>query len=83
MVRPSSPNASAAPPTRARRWSCRSCGALLGVEENGELHIKYKEVQHWICGSCRHRCRRCGTMNQVTVAPAMSPRAIAADEGRR
>jgi hypothetical protein len=51
----------------ARPWRCRACGALLGVEHDGELHVKHKEVQHWIRGRCRHVCRRCGTMNTLLV----------------
>lgn len=83
MVRPPSGPSVVVCPPRSVRWSCSSCGALLGVEENGELHIKYKELQHWIRGTCRHRCRRCGTLNQVTVAPATSPTAVATEEGQR
>jgi hypothetical protein len=55
--------------TRARPWRCHACRALLGVEHDGELHVKYKEVQHWIRGRCRHVCRRCGAMNTLLVAP--------------
>ena len=51
-----------------RPWRCHACRALLGVEHDGELHVKYKEVQHWIRGRCRHVCRRCGAMNTLLVA---------------
>ena len=58
--------------SRVRPWRCTQCGALLGLEQNGELHVRYKEVQHWITGRCRHACRRCGTVNTVqTEAPAV------------
>jgi hypothetical protein len=63
----------AAPCERPSRWNCRSCGALLGVEQGGELHMKYKDVQHWITGRCRHACRRCGSMNTRHVGPPGGP----------
>jgi hypothetical protein len=31
------------PKAAARPWRCRACGALLGMERDGELHVKYKE----------------------------------------
>ncbi|HEY3820259.1 MAG TPA: hypothetical protein VGL81_24005 [Polyangiaceae bacterium] len=79
----SRPAARGAPsdPSAARPWRCRACGALLGVERNGEVHVKYKEVQHWISGRCRHHCRRCGTMNVLSVgAPDLAAVTV---EGRR
>jgi hypothetical protein len=61
-----------------RPWHCRACGALLGVEHRGELHIKYKEAQYFVRGHCRHDCRRCGATNAVLTraspaAPAPPP----------
>jgi hypothetical protein len=61
---PSTPS----PAPSARPWRCRACGSLLGVLRGGELHLKYKDVQHWIVGRCRHVCRRCGATNVVHVA---------------
>jgi hypothetical protein len=58
------------PPNRhltTQPWRCHGCGALLGIEQGGELHVKYKELQHWITGRCRHLCRRCGAMNTLHV----------------
>jgi hypothetical protein len=51
----------------ARPWRCRACGALLGVAQGGELHVKYKDSEVWIVGTCRRTCRRCGERNEVTV----------------
>lgn len=51
------------------RWHCRACGALLGIQQGDELHVKYKDVQHWVSGRCRHVCRRCGSMNTRHVGP--------------
>jgi len=72
----------ASPPSaiRGRPWRCRSCDALLGVEHDGELHVKHKETEHWISGRCRHACRRCGAMNTFPVPP--DDRATLGEGGR-
>ncbi|HEX3344691.1 MAG TPA: hypothetical protein VHS09_08975 [Polyangiaceae bacterium] len=64
MSRPHSPDAGARP------WRCHTCSALLGVLRQGELHVKYRDVEHWIAGRCRHSCRRCGATNTVESAPS-------------
>lgn len=61
----------AGPTAAARPWRCHACGSLLGVERDGDLHVKYKEAQYWIRGHCRHACRRCRAMNSF-LAPAFS-----------
>ena len=50
-----------------RPWHCRTCGSLLGVERGRELHVKYKDAEVWIVGTCRRVCRRCGGGNVITV----------------
>jgi len=40
---------------------------LLGVEQGRELHVKYKDAEIWIVGTCRRVCRRCGEGNVITV----------------
>jgi phage FluMu protein Com len=60
----------AASKNHSRDWRCRTCNALLGVEAHGELHIKYRDAQHWITGRCRHACRRCGSINTFHVTPS-------------
>jgi len=40
---------------------------LLGVEQGSELHVKYKDAEIWIVGTCRRVCRRCGEENVITV----------------
>jgi hypothetical protein len=54
----------------ARPWRCRGCGSLLGLERGRALHVKYKDVEYWIVGGCRHVCRRCGEGNEITVGNA-------------
>jgi hypothetical protein len=48
-------------------WRCRACGSLLGIERGRELHVKYKEADLWIVGTCRRLCRQCGAANEITV----------------
>ena len=31
----------------ARPWRCHACDMLLGMECDGELHVKYKEAHYW------------------------------------
>jgi hypothetical protein len=50
-----------------KNWRCKACGALLGIEQGGELHVKYKEADLRIVGSCRRACRRCGAVNEIAV----------------
>ena len=66
------------PRAALRPWRCDTCATLLGVERDGELHVKYKEAQYWIRGACRHTCRRCGAMNtrlapRASIAPVPAP----------
>jgi hypothetical protein len=67
----SEPAAPIGPRAIARPWRCHACATLLGVERDGELHVKYKEAHYWIRGGCRHVCRCCGAMN-VRALPASS-----------
>jgi hypothetical protein len=50
-------------------WRCRACRSLLGIASGGELHLKYKDVEHRVRGACEHTCRRCRTANVITVGP--------------
>ncbi len=58
----------AATPPRPRPWRCRACGAVLALVRAAELHLRRGEVELWIAGSCRHRCRRCGTTNAIDLS---------------
>jgi hypothetical protein len=55
-----------------RPWRCRSCGALLGMHRQAELHIKYKELHAVVVGAARTTCRRCATANATHTASAPS-----------
>lgn len=48
---------------------CEKCAALLGIEQRGQLHLKYKDTEHKFVGTFKWttRCRRCGSMNSLTV----------------
>ncbi|HEY1692860.1 MAG TPA: hypothetical protein VGG39_11900 [Polyangiaceae bacterium] len=56
----------AAPTTRA--WRCRACASVLGLLRGGELHLRRGDVELWVTGSCRRRCRRCGATNAIEIA---------------
>lgn len=45
-------------------WRCRKCGALLGVERDGKLHLKYKTAQFIVEGRVIAVCRRCTEFNE-------------------
>jgi hypothetical protein len=67
---PSTTGASPSTSNAARPWRCRGCGAVLGLLRVAELHLRRGEVELWITGACRHRCRRCGTTNAIRVPEA-------------
>ena len=66
---PSTPSLAGRTPAAAgeRPWRCRRCERLLGVVRGAELHLRYKEAEHWVSGTCRHVCPRCRTTNVITV----------------
>lgn len=42
-------------------WRCHSCSNLIGIERDGELHLKYKDAEFFVRGGfVRAPCRRCG-----------------------
>jgi hypothetical protein len=62
-------------------WRCRRCGFLLGLEQAGELHVKYRDLEHWITGRCRHVCRRCGAMNVLNTLHGSGSPSAASGQG--
>jgi hypothetical protein len=55
-------------------WRCPSCHALLGVEREGALHLRYKTAIYVARGPVRAVCRRCHEVSERT--PASSPTAL-------
>lgn len=39
---------------------CKSCGTLFGIEQDGSLNIKHRDLYRTIKGSVEGPCRRCG-----------------------
>jgi hypothetical protein len=54
-------------------WRCPSCQALLGVEREGELHLRYKTAIYVARGPVRAVCRRCHQVSERTPAPRLDP----------
>lgn len=52
-----------------RTWRCDGCRALLGIEQEGKLHLKYKEAQYVVTGTAVAVCRRCAHLNRITCSP--------------
>lgn len=57
-------------PESTRFWRCRTCGALLGIVKGGQLHMKYKDTEIWVVGTCHRRCRRCAERNEIVTGVA-------------
>ena len=59
-------------------WRCPTCGALLGVEQEGWLHIRFKTSKVSAQGVITVTCRRCGGRHTYRVpVPPMSESAVA------
>ena len=54
-----------------RSWRCRRCGALLGVERDGKLHLKYKAAQYLVEGSVTAVCHRCNELSVMATTQTM------------
>lgn len=50
-------------------WRCPTCRALLGVEREGALHLRYKDAIYVARGPVRAVCRRCHEVSERTPAP--------------
>ena len=56
-------------------WVCEKCGALLGIEREPRLHIRYKELDVIVDGGdyvVTTSCRKCSALNdrcRRTVPP--------------
>jgi hypothetical protein len=54
-------------------WRCPACHALLGVEREGALHLRYKDAIYIARGPVRAVCRRCHEACERTPAAAPAP----------
>lgn len=43
-----------------KQIKCPSCQTLFGIEVDGVLNIKHRDLFRRIKGSCEGPCRRCG-----------------------
>lgn len=75
----------AVPPEPARRlWRCSRCRTLLGVVEDGSIHLKYKAARYVVEGHVVAVCRRCSEANDIRVSenPQMRGRAASAPQAK-
>lgn len=62
----------------AQRWTCWRCGMLLGIEREGEVEVKYKDVRYTVKGgvvstTCRRCSAECSASNGAGAAPKPAP----------
>lgn len=49
------------------QWRCRECETLLGVDDQSQLSLRYKDVEYLLIGSdfvVMNACRNCGSINE-------------------
>ena len=49
-----------------KEWRCKACDTRLGIQEDEELHLKYKKAGYQVRGKgavVKATCRNCGTAN--------------------
>jgi hypothetical protein len=54
------------------RWGCEECGTLLGIERDGKLRVRYKDMEYRIDGrnyTISTVCRRCHALNETSPTP--------------
>jgi RNase P subunit RPR2 len=50
-----------------RKWRCKECDTLLGVEHGDHMHLRYKQAQYVVDGgdyNVMAVCRNCSTINE-------------------
>lgn len=51
--------------TSIHKWPCTNCGALLGCERDGLMHLSFARGPEYFVGfPVCSTCNRCGTMNR-------------------
>lgn len=63
----------------SRQWRCCACRALLGVEHDRRLHLRYKSAEFIVTGRVVATCHRCAARNETSCPqpPAAAPGAAA------
>ncbi len=51
-----------------REWRCSRCNTLLGIEQQGAIHLKYKKARFIVRGSVVAQCRKCAQMNETSTS---------------
>lgn len=50
-------------------WRCIRCSKLLGVSQDGRMHLRFARGHEYLVGfPVQATCRGCGTLNQATAA---------------
>lgn len=53
-------------------WRCAKCGKLLGVVDNGRLHVRFGRGHEYLVGfPVTNVCRSCRSLNEVPDSTAI------------
>jgi len=58
----------AEPITPISEWRCTGCGKLLGIGQDGRLHLRFARGHEYLVGfPVQATCRGCGTLNHASA----------------
>ncbi|CUW37093.1 conserved protein of unknown function [Magnetospirillum sp. XM-1] len=56
------------PTTLNAEWRCTRCGKLLGICQDGRMHLRFGHGHEYFVGfPVQATCRGCGTLNHATT----------------
>jgi phage FluMu protein Com len=55
-------------------WRCSRCNKLLGVYQDGRMHLRFARGHEYLAGlPVTATCRGCRTLNEISVSCAAEP----------
>ena len=59
-------------PHSSTEWRCTKCGKLLGICQNGRMHLRFARRHEYLVSlPVAATCRGCGTLNELRGASAV------------